>query len=61
MQQPRISHRARGQVRGAAYGTVRGVVIVPGLYDWFGRLAEGTPLTCDEHETPLTERVRHDG
>jgi len=46
---------------GMLYGTVFGVVIVPGLYFLFGKLAEGKALIRDEYETPLTENVRRDG
>jgi HAE1 family hydrophobic/amphiphilic exporter-1 len=40
---------------GMLFGTVFGVVIVPGLYFIFGKLAEGKELIRDEHERPLTE------
>lgn len=42
---------------GMLFGTVFGVVIVPGLYYVFGTLADGRHLIRDEHETPLTEEV----
>lgn len=40
---------------GMLFGTVFGVVIVPGLYYIFGSLAEGRKLIRDEEESPLTE------
>jgi HAE1 family hydrophobic/amphiphilic exporter-1 len=40
---------------GMLLGTVFGVVIVPGLYYIFGKLAEGRSLIQNEDENPLTE------
>lgn len=40
---------------GMLFGTVFGVVIVPGLYYIFGKLAEGRELIRDEYQKPLTE------
>lgn len=40
---------------GMLLGTVFGVIIVPGLYFIFGKLADGRQLIKDEHERPLTE------
>lgn len=40
---------------GMLFGTLFGVVIVPGLYYIFGSLAEGRTLIKDEDETPLSE------
>lgn len=40
---------------GMLFGTVFGVVIVPGLYYLFGTMADGKHLIRNEHETPLTE------
>ncbi len=40
---------------GMLLGTFFGVVIVPGLYYVFGKLAEGRRLIQDEDENPLTE------
>lgn len=40
---------------GMLFGTIFGVIIVPGLYYIFGRLAEGKKLIRDESETPLSE------
>ena len=40
---------------GMLFGTVFGVIIVPGLYFIFGTLSEGRQLINDEDENPLTE------
>lgn len=40
---------------GMLFGTVFGVVLVPGLYFVFGKIAEGRKLIRDEDEHPLTE------
>ncbi len=40
---------------GMLFGTIFGVVIIPGLYYIFARMADGRHLIRDEHETPLTE------
>ena len=40
---------------GMLFGTVFGVLIVPGLYFIFGTLAEGRSLIRDEADEPLTE------
>lgn len=42
---------------GMLLGTVFGVIIVPGLYYIFGRLAEGRALIKDEDDVPLTEEI----
>ena len=44
---------------GMLFGTIFGVIIVPGLYYIFGSLADGRHLIKDEHETPLTEGYVH--
>jgi HAE1 family hydrophobic/amphiphilic exporter-1 len=44
---------------GMLLGTLFGVVIVPGLYYIFAKLAEGRHLIRDEHEEPLTEDFVH--
>ena len=44
---------------GMLFGTVFGVIIVPGLYYIFGTIAAGRKLINDEDETPLTEE-EHD-
>jgi HAE1 family hydrophobic/amphiphilic exporter-1 len=40
---------------GMLFGTVFGVIIVPGLYYFFASLAKGRKLIRDEDERPLTE------
>ncbi|HEU5289268.1 MAG TPA: efflux RND transporter permease subunit [Cyclobacteriaceae bacterium] len=40
---------------GMLFGTVFGVIIVPGLYFVFGTMAEGRKLIQDEDEKPLSE------
>jgi HAE1 family hydrophobic/amphiphilic exporter-1 len=40
---------------GMLFGTVFGVIIVPGLYFIFGTLAEGRKLIQDENEYPVSE------
>src|SRR5690606_23115770 len=42
---------------GMLLGTIFGVIIVPGLYYIFGKLAEGRKLIQDENENPLTEEL----
>jgi len=42
---------------GMLFGTLFGVIIVPGLYYIFGTLADGRHLIRDEHETPFTEEI----
>ena len=44
---------------GMLFGTIFGVVVVPGLYYVFGKLAEGKALIRDEDELPLTEDRSH--
>jgi hydrophobic/amphiphilic exporter-1 (mainly G- bacteria), HAE1 family len=44
---------------GMLFGTVFGVIVVPGLYFIFGTLAEGKSLIRDEEDEPLTEDVAH--
>ncbi len=45
---------------GMLFGTVFGVIVVPGLYVVFGSLAEGRALIRDEAEMPLTEGTGHE-
>ncbi len=40
---------------GMLFGTVFGVIIVPGLYFIFGKLSEGKQLINDQDENPLSE------
>ena len=42
---------------GMLFGTIFGVIIVPGLYYIFGSIAAGRKLIKDEDETPLTETI----
>ncbi|MDF7815637.1 efflux RND transporter permease subunit [Hymenobacter sp. YC55] len=44
---------------GMLFGTVFGVIIVPGLYYIFGTLAAGRKLIGDENENPLSEFEPH--
>jgi HAE1 family hydrophobic/amphiphilic exporter-1 len=44
---------------GMLFGTVFGVVIIPGLYYIFGKIAEGRKLIKYEDYTPLTEDKDH--
>ena len=46
---------------GMLFGTIFGVIVVPGLYYVFGKMAEGKKLIRDEDELPLTEDVVHHG
>ncbi len=52
-----IANRTIGTtgVGGMLVGTVIGVLIIPGLYFLFGRLADGRKLLRDEVDQPLTE------
>lgn len=40
---------------GMMLGTIFGVIIIPGLYFIFAKMAEGRQLIKDEHDRPLTE------
>jgi HAE1 family hydrophobic/amphiphilic exporter-1 len=40
---------------GMLLGTIFGVLIIPGLYYIFAKLAEGRQLIRDEYDRPLTE------
>ena len=44
---------------GMLFGTVFGVIIVPGLYYIFGSLAEGRKMIRDEDHDPLSENLAH--
>jgi len=44
---------------GMLFGTIFGVIIVPGLYYIFGSMAEGKHLIRDEDEHSLTENLVH--
>ncbi|WP_436486569.1 efflux RND transporter permease subunit [Chitinophaga sp. ARDCPP14] len=55
----RVGNRTIGTAAagGMLFGTIFGVLIIPGLYYIFGRLAEGHALVKDEEENPLTEEI----
>jgi HAE1 family hydrophobic/amphiphilic exporter-1 len=42
---------------GMLFGTLFGVIIVPGLYFIFGTMADGRQLIRDEDESPLSEHI----
>jgi HAE1 family hydrophobic/amphiphilic exporter-1 len=44
---------------GMLFGTIFGVIIVPGLYFIFGTIAEGKALIGDEEDRSVTEEVTH--
>ncbi|SDF78726.1 efflux RND transporter permease subunit [Chitinophaga filiformis] len=44
---------------GMLFGTIFGVLIIPGLYYIFGKIAERRMLVKDEEENPLTEEIDH--
>jgi HAE1 family hydrophobic/amphiphilic exporter-1 len=44
---------------GMLFGTIFGVIIVPGLYYIFGTMAEGRKMIKDENENSLTEDLVH--
>ena len=44
---------------GMLFGTVFGVVIIPGLYYIFGSISARHSLVKDEEENPLTEEIDH--
>ena len=44
---------------GMLFGTLFGVVLIPGLYYAFGKLAEGRSLIQHEEENPITEGDAH--
>jgi len=47
-------------VGGMLFGTLLGVLIIPGLYYLFGALAgKGGPMISDEDDKPLSETVEH--
>lgn len=46
---------------GMLFGTVFGVLVVPGLYFLFGTLSDGKSLIREEEDEPLTEQVTHHG
>ena len=44
---------------GMLFGTIFGVLLIPGLYYIFGKLAEGRKLIKHEDFTPLTEDYKY--
>ncbi|MCB9592373.1 MAG: efflux RND transporter permease subunit [Sandaracinaceae bacterium] len=46
-------------VGGMLFGTIAGVVVIPGLYYLFGRLTDGRKLLRDETDLPLSEPTDH--
>jgi HAE1 family hydrophobic/amphiphilic exporter-1 len=44
---------------GMVFGTIFGVIIVPGLYYIFGSMSEGRKLINDEDFSPLSEDENH--
>ena len=46
-------------VGGMLMGTLVGVLIIPGLYYIFAKLADGRSLIQDEHDEPLSELLEH--
>jgi HAE1 family hydrophobic/amphiphilic exporter-1 len=44
---------------GMLFGTIFGVIIVPGLYYIFGSIAEGRKLIKNEDDSSLTEEFVH--
>ncbi len=40
---------------GMLFGTVAGVLVIPGLYYLFGKISDNRSLIKDEHDEPLTE------
>jgi HAE1 family hydrophobic/amphiphilic exporter-1 len=46
---------------GMLFGTVFGVIVVPGLYYIFGKMQEGRHLVKDEDENPLSEQYVESG
>ena len=42
---------------GMVFGTVFGVLIIPGLYYIFGKISEKNIMVADENENPLTEEI----
>jgi hydrophobic/amphiphilic exporter-1 (mainly G- bacteria), HAE1 family len=44
---------------GMLVGTIFGVILIPGLYFVFGKIAEGRELIRDAHLWPLTENIQN--
>jgi HAE1 family hydrophobic/amphiphilic exporter-1 len=58
-----IGNRTLGSAAlgGMLFGTIFGVIIVPGLYYIFGSLADGRKLIKDEDDSSLSEDFVHQG
>src|SRR5207247_7551382 len=56
-----IGNRTIGStgVGGMLVGTVIGVLVIPGLYYLFGKMADGRKLLQDEVNEPLSERFKY--
>jgi HAE1 family hydrophobic/amphiphilic exporter-1 len=44
---------------GMLFGTIFGVLVVPGLYYFFAKLGEGRELVRGEEQHPVSERIEH--
>ena len=57
-----IGNRTIGStaVGGMLMGTIIGVLVIPGLYYLFGKMADGKKLIRDEHDEPLSELFERD-
>jgi HAE1 family hydrophobic/amphiphilic exporter-1 len=57
----KIGNRTIGSAAagGMLLGTIFGVLVIPGLYYIFGKIAEKHILVKDEEENPLTEEIDH--
>lgn len=45
---------------GMLVGTIIGVLVIPGLYYLFAKMADGKKLIKDEHDEPLSELLEHE-
>lgn len=57
----KIGNRTIGSAAagGMLFGTIFGVLIIPGLYYLFARISEKNILVANEEENPLTEEIDH--
>jgi len=44
---------------GMLFGTIAGVLLIPGLYYLFAKISEKHPIVSEEEENPLTEEIDH--